>query len=113
MLFSPQCTEIILILTEQGKFGFEGGARSSVGAKFIDVFAGLSTLDISCGYGHVLYVVHATTPDGVAKLASYPELPAPKFIAPLTSSVTAKGKESSKKRAAEVKEEPKKKGKGK
>ena len=80
------------------------------------MFAGLSTLDISCGYGHVFYVVHATTPEGVAKLAAYPELPAPRHVAPLTSAVSAKGKEASKKRAAtssEIKEEPKKKGKGK
>ena len=90
-----------------------------MGPKFIDSFVGLTTTDISCGYGHVCFIVKATTPEGVAKLAAFPELPAPKVTVSLSSASTtpsgSKVKETKKRGAdagAEVKE-TKKKGKGK
>ena len=86
-----------------------------MGPKFVDSFVGLTTTDISCGYGHVCFIVKATTPEGVAKLATFPELPAPKVVAASLAS-GPKGKETKKRGAdagTEVKEATKKKGKGK
>jgi hypothetical protein len=63
--------------------------------------------------------VKATTPEGVVKLAAFPELAAPKVVTSLSSAAAtagSKGKESKKRGAdagAEVKEGTKKKGKGK
>ena len=92
-----------------------------MGPKFVDSFVGLTTTDISCGYGHVCFIVKATTPEGVAKLATFPELPAPKVVASLSTASAAagsgpKGKETKKRGAdasTEGKEGTKKKGKGK
>jgi hypothetical protein len=74
------------------------------------VFADLTTIDISCGYGFVLYVVQASTDAAIAKLAAFPDLPAPSVA---ESSSSAKAKDTKKRAGAEVKEAPKKKGKGK
>lgn len=49
-----------------GKIGFEGDARSSTNPKFMTALSGLRTVDISCGYGHVCYVVQEVDKNGSA-----------------------------------------------
>ena len=110
-----------MIFACQGKFGFEGGARSSVSAKFVEAVADLNVLDISCGYGHVCFVVNASTPEGAVKLAAFPVLEAPAAASASASSKAAgvvagegAGKGKGKKRGGdEPAEGTKKKGKGK
>jgi len=60
-----------------GKFGFDGGAKNSVAPKYISAITGLNVLDVSCGYGHVFYVVtdEGCSPDIAAKISSFPQLP--------------------------------------
>lgn len=70
----------------------------------------MTTIDITCGYGFVLYVIQASTSAAIAKLAAYPDLPAPSAV---ETSSSAKAKDSKKRAGVEVKEAPKKKGKGK
>ena len=109
-----------MFLIFQGKFGFEGGARSSVSAKLVESVGDLNTLDISCGYGHVCFVVNGATPEAQAKIAAFPVLPAPSVTKTVSSSASAAAataeKETKKRGKAAVEPtEPatKKKGKGK
>ena len=108
-----------MFLVFQGKFGFEGGARSSVSAKLVEAVGDLNTLDISCGYGHVCFVVNGATPEALAKIAAFPVLPAPSVTKTVSSSASAAAtavKETKKRGKAAVEPtEPatKKKGKGK
>ena len=44
-----------------GKFGLEGGARSSVNPKFVAAVDVLRVLDVSCGYGHMSFVAAQPT----------------------------------------------------
>mmetsp|Transcript_13778 Transcript_13778/g.13317 ORF Transcript_13778/g.13317 Transcript_13778/m.13317 type:complete len:493 (+) Transcript_13778:92-1570(+) len=94
-----------------GKFGLEGGAKSTVSAKFVEALAGLTVSDISCGYGHITFVVSATGSVAETKLAAMPELA---VSTPSTAKASTSAKETKKRGApaAEVKE-VKKKGKGK
>ena len=108
-----------IIYIFQGKFGFEGGARSSVSAKLVESIGNLNTLDISCGYGHVCFVVNGASPEAQAKIAAFPVLPAPSVTKAVSSSASATAtaaKETKKRSKATVEDtEPatKKKGKGK
>ena len=88
----------------------------------MDVIAGLTTLDISCGYGHVCFIVTGDTPEAVAKIAAFPIYPVPaggKTIASTStssSSTDASAKDTKKRgkgAAVEVETAPKKKAKGK
>lgn len=53
-----------------GKIGFEDDSRSSTNPKFMTALKGLNVLDISCGYGHVCYLVEETASDGTSAAAS-------------------------------------------
>ena len=86
----------------------------------MDAIAGLTTLDISCGYGHVCFIVTGDTPEAVAKIAAFPIYPVPaggKTIASTSSSSTDVSAKDTKKRgkgaAVDVETAPKKKAKGK
>lgn len=93
-----------------GKFGLEGGAKSSVSAKFVEALAGLTVTDISCGYGHITFVVSATGSVAEAKLAAFPDLP---VLAPSTKASTSVKDTKKRGAVADVKEVGKKKGKAK
>ncbi len=58
-----------------GKIGLEGGAGSTSVPKFVEAVSGLMTLDVSCGYGHVCYVVAPQPDAGEINPARYPEYP--------------------------------------
>jgi alpha-tubulin suppressor-like RCC1 family protein len=47
-----------------GKFGLEGGARSSTIPKYISCIDDMHVMDVSAGYGHVCYVVKERTEEG-------------------------------------------------
>lgn len=57
-----------------GRFGFEGGAKSSRVPMMIDVLPNITTLQVSCGYGHVALLVSASTQDAKALLSDMPVL---------------------------------------
>ncbi len=63
-----------------GKFGLEGGARSSTVPKYVSEVDNLFVVDVSAGYGHVCYVVRDRGHDSTAttKYAAFPVLSAPK-----------------------------------
>jgi hypothetical protein len=52
-----------------GKIGFEGDASSTSAPKYIEKLTGARCIDVSCGYGHVAYVV-ANQPSG-----EFPDFP--------------------------------------
>jgi len=63
-----------------GKFGLDGGARSSTVPKYVAAVDNLFVSDVSAGYGHVCYVVRDRGGDAAAsaKYNAFPELPPPK-----------------------------------
>jgi len=63
-----------------GKFGLEGGARSSTVPKYVEAVDNLFLCSVSAGYGHVCYVVRdrGTDAAATAKYAAFPALPLPK-----------------------------------
>jgi len=61
-----------------GLIGFDGNSKTSTVPKFITIVDHLNLLHVSCGYGHVSYVVSEGSKDIVAgkeKLQSFPSLP--------------------------------------
>ena len=83
-----------------GKFGLEGGAKSSTSGKYVSAISNLNVVDISAGHGHVCYIVNADGKDAqaVAKLAAFTVIPAPSSSSSSSSSKVSAGA-SSKKRA--------------
>ena len=61
-----------------GKLGLEGDIASSVVPKYVDKVKFLTTIDISCGYGHCAFVVDASANEQAkATLEACPVLPEP------------------------------------
>jgi alpha-tubulin suppressor-like RCC1 family protein len=98
-----------------GKFGLEGGAKSSTGAKIVEAVSGLKTLSVSCGYGHVCFVVCAEEGNAVAeaKLAALPELPGAPADEGGAGESNKPSKKGGKKGAADVSDSAPTTGKGK
>lgn len=59
-----------------GKLGFEGDVRSSTNPKFMSALAGLRVQDISCGYGHVCFLVTEDEAASASGFGSSPKKPA-------------------------------------
>ena len=60
-----------------GKWGLEGGAKSTVGAKFVTALDQLRVIDVSAGYAHVSFLVNAENPAAEAILDAFPVFEAP------------------------------------
>lgn len=58
-----------------GKIGLEGSAGSTSVPKFVEAVSGLMTLDVSCGYGHVCYIVAPQPGTDEISPTRYPEYP--------------------------------------
>ena len=85
-----------------GKFGLEGGAKSSTSGKYVSAISNLNVVDVSAGHGHVCYIVNADGKDAQAatKLAAFTVIPAPALSSSSSSSSSkASAGASSKKRA--------------
>lgn len=78
----------------------------------VDAVGGLNTIDISCGYGHVVFIVQSEGLNSTAqtKLNAFPVLPAPTSV---STSSKEKSKESKKRVSVGDKEVKGKKAKGK
>mmetsp|Transcript_34363 Transcript_34363/g.47248 ORF Transcript_34363/g.47248 Transcript_34363/m.47248 type:complete len:551 (-) Transcript_34363:52-1704(-) len=81
-----------------GKLGFEGDVRSSTNPKFMTALAGLRVKDISCGYGHVCFLVTEDESAPAGGILSSPKKQA--------SEESNKRKASSSKSAASLKSFP-------
>jgi alpha-tubulin suppressor-like RCC1 family protein len=75
-----------------GKWGLEGGAKSTVGAKFLTAVDQLRVIDVSAGYAHVSFLVNAENPAAEAILAAFPVMDAPPEAASSSSAAAGKGK---------------------
>jgi len=55
-----------------GKFGFEGDVKGSTHPKFIASLQGQHVSDVSCGYGHVSFVVDNMPEESIKTFPKYP-----------------------------------------
>ena len=95
-----------------GKFGFEGGGKSSAQPKYIPEVNPLHPYHVSSGYGHVCVVVPNTTENITNLEANFPKLVCHQHTTGTSSSSSGsatKGKKREKNDDEEVKEKPSKK----
>ena len=57
-----------------GKYGVEGGGKNCSIPNFIECVKGLTTINVSCGYGHCTMVVSDSSPESKQRLAQLPQL---------------------------------------
>lgn len=70
-----------------GRFGLDGNMRSSTNPQFVTAVDSVDVVDVSCGYGHVCYVVTKKSPEGRDVEELFPVL-----LDPTASSSTTTGK---------------------
>jgi alpha-tubulin suppressor-like RCC1 family protein len=90
---APQTCSIAWGVPVAGLIGFDGNSKTSTVPKFITIVDNLDLLHVSCGYGHVSYIVSEGSRDlaaGKEKLLSFPLLLAKTNA--VASSATGKGK---------------------
>lgn len=95
-----------------GKIGLEANATSSSAPKYVDSVKGLVTSDVSCGYGHVCFIVSAApgASDASSLASRFPTYPFTVANNPVVTDSTPKGGKRKDSGSTSGKAAPQKKG---